>query len=88
MASLTLRNVPPELIQSLRAAAVHDRRSLCQEVVHLLDLAIRARHEPGGRATQDVEAQLAAWRKLAGQWQSDLDPDSEADQLMAARSPL
>ena len=87
MASLTLRNVPPELIRSLRAAAAHDHRSLSQEVVHLLDLAIRARTE--GRAPiQDVEAQLAAWRELAGRWQSDLDPDTEADQLMAARSPL
>jgi plasmid stability protein len=87
MASLTLRNVPLELIRSLRAAAEHDHRSLSQEVVHLLDLAIRARKEGGGPA-QDVEAQLAAWRELAGRWQSDPDPDTEADQLMAARSPL
>jgi len=85
MASLTLRNVPLELIQSLRAAAAHDHRSLAQEIVHLLDLALRARKEAGGRA-QDVEAQLAAWRELAGRWQSDRDPDTEADQLMAARS--
>ena len=83
MASLTLRNVPPQLIRSLRAAAKHNHRSLSQEVVHLLDLAIRAREE--GRPTQDVEAQIAAWRELAGRWQSDLDPDTEADQLMAAR---
>jgi plasmid stability protein len=85
MASLTLRNVPPELIQSLRAAAAHDRRSLSQEVVHLLDLAVRARNEGGGRAAQDVEAQLTTRRKLAGQWESDLDPDTEADPRMAAR---
>lgn len=84
MASLTLRNVPPELIQSLRAAAAHDRRSLSQEVIHLLDMAIRAR-DKGGDPAQDVEAQVAAWRELAGRWQSDLDPDTEADQLMAAR---
>lgn len=85
MASLTLRNVPPELTQSLRAAAAHARRSLSQEVIHLLDLAIRARNKAGDHATQDVEAQLAAWRELAGQWRSDLDPDPEADELMAAR---
>jgi plasmid stability protein len=86
MASLTLRNVPPELIRSLRAAAAHDHRGVSQEVVHLLELAIRARKEGRGQ-TQDVEAQLAAWRELAGRWQSDLDLDTEADQLTAARSP-
>lgn len=87
MASLPLRNVPPELIRSLRAAAAHDHRSLSQEVVHLLELAVRARKDGGGPA-QEVEVQLAAWRELAGRWQSDLDPDTEADELMAARSPL
>lgn len=87
MASLTLRNVPPELIRSLRAAAKHDHRSLSQEVVHLLDLALRACTE-GRRPAQDVEAQVAAWRELAGRWQSDLDPDTEADPLMAARGAL
>ena len=35
----------------------------------------------------DVAAQLAAWRKLAGKWQSDIDPELEAEQIMAARTP-
>jgi hypothetical protein len=36
--------------------------------------------------SQDVEAQLAAWRELAGKWQSDLDPEVEADRIMSART--
>jgi hypothetical protein len=31
--------------------------------------------------------QLAAWRELAGKWQSDIDPELEAEQIMAARTP-
>lgn len=51
--------------------------------IPLLDLALRDR----GESMQDVASQLAAWRKLAGKWQSDIDPELEAEQIMAARTP-
>jgi hypothetical protein len=92
MTALTLKDIPPKLLRSLRAAAKHDRRSLTQEVVHLLDLALRdlalrERAERPERRNLDVESQLAAWRKLAGKWQSDIDPELEADRIMAGRTP-
>lgn len=87
MTALTLKDLPPKLLRSLRAAAKHDRRSLTQEVIHLLDLALRDRIERPERPALDVESQLAAWRKLAGTWRSDVDPALEAERLMAARTP-
>ena len=86
MTALTLKNLPPKLLRSLRSAAEHDRRSLNQEVIHLLELALQLRERSRARASQDVEAQLAAWRELAGKWQSDLDPEVEADRIMSART--
>jgi len=87
MTALTLKDLPPSLLRSLRAAAKHDRRSLTQEVIHLLDLALRDRVERPVRRDHDVESQLAAWRKLAGKWQSDVEPAVEGERLMAARTP-
>jgi len=87
MTALTLKDIPPKLLRSLRAAAKHDRRSLTQEVVHLLDLALHERAERPERRPLDVESQLATWRKLAGKWQSDIDPELEAKQIMAGRTP-
>jgi plasmid stability protein len=43
MASLTLKNLPEELLRSLREAAEKDRRSLTQEIIYLLDTALRSR---------------------------------------------
>jgi plasmid stability protein len=88
MASLTLKNLPDDLLGALRAAAERDRRSLTQEVIHLLDAALRGRLERGrsARPSEEVEAQLAAWRELAGQWKSDVDPKAEADRLMERRT--
>jgi len=86
MAALTLKNLPDELLRELRAAAEHDRRSLNQQVIHLLDTALRA--VPGRTAARraEVDAQVAAWRQLAGRWQSDEDRATEARRIAARRS--
>lgn len=80
MASLTLKNLPDDLLQALRKAADRDRRSLTQEIIHLLEVALR-----GGERTT-AEAQVAAWRKLAGAWESDVDATSEAERIIERRT--
>jgi plasmid stability protein len=82
MASLTLKNLPDDLLGALRDAAVRDRRSLTQEIIHLLEVALRG----GERPAAAVEAQVAAWRKLAGKWRSDLDQATEAERIMERRT--
>jgi len=85
MASLTLKNLPDDLLQALRDAAEHDRRSLTQEIVHLLETALGKR--PKSPVRPDVEAQVTAWRKLAAQWESDVDSTAEAERVTATRTP-
>lgn len=85
MTALTLKDIPPKLLRSLRAAAESDRRSVTQEIIYLLEVALRDRVERTGPAP-DVQAQLAAWRKLAEKWQSDVDPPTEADRVMKRRT--
>jgi len=86
MASLTLKNLPDDLLRALREAAESDRRSLTQELIHLLDTALRGRTERPARKVRDVDAQVAAWRELAGKWQSDVDAATESERLMASRT--
>lgn len=68
----------------MREAAERDRRSLTQEIIHLLETALRGR--PKTVQEPDVKAQVAAWRKLAGQWESDVDAATEAASLARART--
>ena len=86
MASLTLKNLPDDLLSALRVAAESDRRSLTKEIIHLLDSALRGRTERPLRPAADVDAQLAAWRRLAGKWESDVDRATEAEGLMERRT--
>jgi len=87
MPSLTLKNLPDPLLRDLRKAAERDRRSLTQEIIHLLDAALRGGVGRPAFRGADVEAQLAAWRKLAGKWDSDVDAPTEAGRLMGRRTP-
>lgn len=84
MASITLKNLPDSLVAELREAAERDRRSLTQEILHLLETALRA--SPTPREVSDAKAQVAAWRKLAGKWESDVDVATEAARLARART--
>jgi hypothetical protein len=86
MAALTLKNLPDDLLRELRAAADHDRRSLNQQVIHLLDTALRAAPQRAAAPRMEVKAQVAAWRRLAGRWQSDEDRATEAKRIAARRS--
>jgi plasmid stability protein len=87
MASLTLKNLPEELLRSLREAAEKDRRSLTQEIIYLLDTALRSRGDRPASQRPHVDSQIAAWRELAGKWQSDIDRRAEVEQIMEQRSP-
>jgi len=86
MASLTLKNLPEPMLIALRAAAERDRRSVTQQIIYLLDGALRGQVERKPRRKPDASAQLASWRKLAGKWDSDVEPAVEVAQLRRART--
>ena len=86
MASLTLKDLPDDLLEALRRAAERDRRSLSQQVIHLLASALGTRPVRSEGAAADAEAQVAEWRKLAGSWVSDVDERTEVDELLDRRT--
>lgn len=89
MASLTLENIPESLLESLRERAEANRRSLTQEVLHLLESALErpaSVHEAEARGMLQARNQADAWAALAGRWQSDLEPRVEIDRILSART--
>ncbi len=86
MASLTLKNLPDDLLRALRRAAQKDHRSLTREIIHRLESSLRGRGEHPTPRSRDASAQVAAWRKLAGKWKSDADRDTESDRLVGRRT--
>ena len=82
MSSITLKDVPEELLSRLRTAAARERRSLNQEALVLIEGGLAARETAGERAQRQVQA----WRSLAGGWVSDRELVDEVEEMYAARS--
>lgn len=86
MTSLTLKDIPDDLLELLREAARKDRRSMSQEIFHLLDIALNEQTPGSSTRALDAARQLAAWRALAGKWVSDVDERTEARRIMKRRT--
>ena len=87
MPSITLKNVPEELLERLRRRAREERRSLSQEALHLLERALTGPDAPSQRALEShMETQLSAWKELAGRWASQRTVEDEIAGIYAARS--
>ena len=83
MASITLKDVPEDLLVRLRRAAARERRSLNQEALVLIEGGLAARETAEERA----QRQVASWRTLAGAWTSDKPFEDEVAELYASRTP-
>lgn len=70
MSSLTLKDLPDDLLQRLRERARQQRRSLNREAIMLLEqaLAPEAGAAPASLAEAERAAQLVAWERLGGRW--------------------
>ena len=87
MPSLTIKDIPEDVLSRLRARAAADQRSMSKEAIHLLGLALCAQvAEEPALSREQARVQLEAWRRLAGRWQADDDPDTEIAAIYAARS--
>ncbi len=83
MASLTLKNIPDDLLDRLRSEAKKEHRSLNKQALLLISTALDASNDAPDEAAL---RQVARWRELAGQWQSDLETEEEVADLYAART--
>ena len=78
MSTMTIRDVPPELLERLKLRAEEDRRSLTQQVIHLLE-----------RALQDEllspTAQAERWLHM-NRWRSGRPARDEIAEIYRART--
>jgi hypothetical protein len=63
----------------LRSRAAKDRRSLNREAIWLLEQALEPSGDPALYLRQERDAQLGAWKALAGRWQGS---NEETDELV------
>ena len=88
MASITIKNIPDQLLARLRERAAVEQRSMNKEIIRLLDRALAAdRNRPLEHRRARANAQARAWSRLGGRWVCDLPIENEIADILAARSP-
>lgn len=85
MASLTLKDIPEELLEDLREFAERDRRSMTQEAIVLLSEII-AQYREAEEEQTEATRQAKAWEKLAGNWTSTESAEEEVDDIYDSRT--
>ena len=87
MASVTIKDIPDDLLARLRDRAAADKRSLNREVLHLLDLALSEYREAEvARHERQARDHVRLWSSFAGRWQSKHDTASEIKAVYARRT--
>lgn len=87
MSSITIKDIPDNLLEKLRARAALDKRSMNKAIIHLLDQALsETNDDPAIKLHEQLELQVQAWSQLAGRWDSDRGSAEEIDEIYAARS--
>ena len=87
VASITIKNIPNQLLARLREQAATENRSMNREIIRLLDTSLSADRSlrPQYRRALAHE-QADAWARLGGQWISDVPVEDEIADIYSART--
>lgn len=86
MPSITLKDIPVDLLDRLRASARTQRRSITQQALYLIEGGLSEAERGAGGPPREARDQVRRWRELAGRWKSSQSFEEEIESLMAART--
>jgi plasmid stability protein len=88
MKSITVRNIPDELLDRLRTLSVIEKRSLNNEILIVLEkgLAKESEYKTNFKNHLSMETQIKIWQNLSGQWKDDRSTDEIIRDIVDSRS--
>lgn len=85
MGSITIKNIPEQLLDRVRQRAAADHRSVNKEFIQLVETALRG-EQAGPVVREQIARQTAAWAEFAGRWASDVNVAAETRAIYEART--
>jgi plasmid stability protein len=88
MKSITVRNIPDELLDRLRTLSVVEKRSLNNEMLIVLEkgLAKESEDKTNFKNHLSMETQIKIWQNLSGQWKDNRSTDEIIGDIIGSRS--
>ena len=73
MASITVRNIPDEVLEKIRALSAIERRSINNEILLILERGTLTEYEERlhRRKYLSKSAQMEIWKELLGSWEDN-----------------
>ena len=88
MKSITVRNIPDELLNRLRTLSIIEKRSLNNEILMVLEkgLAKETEFKTNFKNHLSMETQIKIWQNLSGQWKDNRSTDEIIRDIVDSRS--
>ena len=88
MKSITVRNLPDEMLERLKMLSVLEKRSLNNEILIVLEkgLAKESEFKTNLRNHISTETQIKIWQDLSGQWKDNRSTDEIIRDIIDSRS--
>ena len=88
MKSITVRNIPDELLDRLRTLSVIEKRSLNNEILMVLEkgLTRESEYKTEFKNHLSIDTQIKIWQNLCGKWKDNRSTDEIIQDIIYSRS--
>lgn len=86
MANLTIRNIPDELLEKVRALSEAERRSLNSELLEIIEKGLETEAKLKSRKLVSRAVQIRVWERIAGKWKDKRKTKDIIRDIYSARS--
>ena len=88
MKSITVRNIPDELLDRLRTLSVIEKRSLNNEILMVLEkgLTRESEYKTEFKNHLSIDTQIKIWQNLCGKWKDNRSTDEIIKDIIYSRS--
>jgi len=89
MANITVRNIPDDVFERIKALSLAERRSINNELLFIIERGTRSEYDEKLNEKQPVSksTQLDLWNKILGTWQDSRSSEEIISDIYNHRSP-
>ena len=84
MKSITVRNIPNEVLEAVRILSAKERRSLNNEILIIIENGLKSLCSSTGASATILRED--PWKKLAGKWKDKRSTEEIIDDIYSSRT--
>ncbi|MFW5771185.1 MAG: FitA-like ribbon-helix-helix domain-containing protein [Spirochaetota bacterium] len=86
MPSLTIRNIPENVMKKIRMRSEIEKRSLNSEILLIIENGLEQRTMSRSKKPVSRETRTRLWKRISGKWEDDRKTEEIIDDIYKSRS--